>query len=150
MLNVALKFAASTVAAILTTATIHNTFETFSICSPSNNSNVFKDPSSILNHYLQEHDNNKNDGTSTCSDIDNGNLISNKYFVKVPEGKSKLEILQDLQTMNRRELVTLFKHCDVPDDLGAIEGDWDGILLNNNLVLVCEEEIVMNSLFPHF
>ena len=136
MLVVALKFAASTVAAILSTATIHNVVETFSVCSPSNNSNIFKDPSSILNHYLQQNYNNNDD-------TENNNLISNKCCVKVPEGKSKDDILQDLQTMNRRELLTLFKHCDVPDDLDIIEGDWDGILLNNNLVLVREEDIVV-------
>ena len=67
MLVVALKFAASTVAAILSTATIHNVVETFSVCSPSNNSNIFKDPSSILNHYLQQNYNN-NDDTENKND----------------------------------------------------------------------------------
>lgn len=56
--------------------------------------------------------------------------------ISIPIGKSRDDVLNDLKSMRRKDILSLFQHCEVPDDFNTIQGEWDGLLLNNNLVLV--------------
>ena len=67
--------------------------------------------------------------------------------VLMPSDKSTEEIIQDLQRMRRKDLLTLFLHCDAPEDHGVmLQGSWDGILLNNNSVLVSQVSTTLSKL----
>ena len=67
------------------------------------------------------------------SNSNSGNLIV------CTNGKCSTEILEDLKKMKRKDLLLLFLLCDAPLDEKDIHGDWDGVLLNNNSVLVGNE-----------
>lgn len=128
-----LKLATTAVAAILSTATIHNTVETFFTINNSlkgRDASIIGSSNSVLAQYLP-HRNLTDDKNEVC---------------EVPLGKTKDEIIKDFKSMSRKELVTLFQYCKVPDDLGVIEGDWDGLLLNNNLVLVSLPSILRSMI----
>jgi hypothetical protein len=58
------------------------------------------------------------------------------------------DTVKHLQSLNRQELLELFKSCEVPADLSDIEGDWDGTLLENNgLIMTKVSDIMINGLF---
>ncbi len=143
----AFKVIASAAAAILTTATINNTIETISIISSqphhhsiSHNPNTGTESEAILSQYLtviqSEDDSKKHQNQCT------------KFVTTVPMYKSKKDVLHDLQCMKRKDLLTLFKYCDnnqiindsielsTNDCMSLIQGEWNGLLLHNNLVLV--------------
>jgi hypothetical protein len=42
------------------------------------------------------------------------------------------EIVDDIKQMSRRDLLQLWLRCDVPSSLPSIDGDWNGVLLDNN------------------
>ncbi len=115
------KLATTAIAAILSTASVQNAVETFRL-TRSNTRLPEKDgsPSLILNKYLQHGVESEQAG----------------FNAKVPQGFSSEDVIEDLRSMSRKDLLTLFKYCDPPDDLNEIEGEWDGILLDNNFVLV--------------
>jgi hypothetical protein len=168
---------ASAAAAILTTATIHNVVETYLISSSSfssSPSNVpLNDSKSLVAQYLvtnwnYDEDKKKSDtnsdstttttttvatvatvATATTATTATTTCSSNNLHFKstVPIGKTEQDVIHDLQCMNRRDLLTVFKHCHVvPHDQSSIEGEWDGILLNNNLVLVRLSKITINNM----
>ena len=119
--------ASVTVAAtLITTATVNNVIETISICSDPRV--TINDNDTILNQYLTISDQGNENSKKSDSD--------QEIIAHVPHGKTKSGVINDLKSMKRKDLVRLFKHCDAPDDLSMIEGEWDGLLLNNNLVLV--------------
>ena len=147
-----IKLAASAVAAIITTATINNTVETFSIINSSQSNNIIhqKSSSSVLDQYLLWEDKDPTTSSSSSSSLSSTtyntkqelkNNNNNNVKIKIPNGKSKDEVIQDFQRMSRKELLILFQYCDdvLTDDydLSDIQGSFDGVLLNNNLVLVC-------------
>jgi hypothetical protein len=135
-------FAAATVTAILTAATVHNTAETYFICSGQNSINRIVDDTndnSIIHQYLVPLNSLDEEWTD---DIHMQNTV-----LTVPDGKSKDDVINDLKSMKRKELLTLFKHCEMTDDLDMIEGEWDGSLLNNNLVLTSVSTFITNKLF---
>lgn len=159
---------ASAAAAILTTATIHNVVETYLISSSSfssSPSNVpLNDSKSLVAQYLgtnwnydedkKKSDTNSDSTTTTTTTVATATTAtttcsSNNLHFKstVPIGKTEQDVIHDLQCMNRRDLLTVFKHCHVvPHDQSSIEGEWDGILLNNNLVLVRLSKITINNM----
>jgi hypothetical protein len=58
------------------------------------------------------------------------------------------EMVKHLQSLNRQELLELFKSCEVPADLSDIEGEWDGVLLENNgLIMTKVSNIMTHGLF---
>ena len=123
--------AAATAVAILTAATVHNTAETYFICSRQNSINRSVDDTndnSIIHQYLLP--------INSLDEERRDDIHMENTVITVPDGKSKDDVINDLKSMKRKELLTLFKYCEVTDDLDMIEGEWDGTLLNNNLVLV--------------
>ncbi len=56
--------------------------------------------------------------------------------LNIPTSKTTEDILQDLQHMRRRDLLKLYILCDAPEETKRIKGLWQGILLDNNPVLV--------------
>ncbi len=113
------KIAASMAVGAVTFASIRNMAETIYISSTCSDpsSTLALPSSSILSTYLSIDD-------------------SGKRIVSVPDSKSTDDIIDDLRVMERKDLLKLFLHCDAPD--GTTEGDFDGILLNNNAILVCK------------
>jgi hypothetical protein len=61
---------------------------------------------------------------------------TNECRIAIPKDKNDQDVIHDLKRMPRRDLIQLFLYCDVPHDLNEISGDWDGILLDNNSILV--------------
>jgi len=111
------KIAASMAIGAVSFASIRNMAETVHISSAWNNqSSTLELPSSsILSTYLSMDD-------------------SGKKKVSIPDSKSTDDIIDDLKAMERKDLLKLFLYCEAPDD--TTEGDFDGILLNNNEILV--------------
>lgn len=72
---------------------------------------------------------------------DSGNLIV------CPKGKCSTEIIEDLKKMKRKDLLLLFLLCDAPLEEKDIHGDWDGVLLNNNSVLVSNGSNLYSPLY---
>lgn len=132
MVAIIAKVVGSLSTAILTYASARNMLETTHITSMVQNEkgSIEKvlqhqfDP--LLAQYISKND---------C-----GNLIV------CPQGKCSTEILEDLKKMKRKDLLLLFLLCDAPLDEKDIHGDWDGVLLNNNSVLVSNES---NLFHPH-
>ena len=56
--------------------------------------------------------------------------------IQVAKSKSTDDIVNDLSQMKRKELLTLFLLCEAPKQRADLEGSWEGILLDNNYVLV--------------
>jgi hypothetical protein len=52
------------------------------------------------------------------------------------KSSSSSDIIHNLKKMSRKELLELFLKCEPPTDLDDVLGSWDGILLQNNFVLV--------------
>jgi hypothetical protein len=49
-------------------------------------------------------------------------------------------VVSDLEDLSRKELVELFLSCQRPENISAIEGEWNGVLLENNgFVLVSSD-----------
>jgi hypothetical protein len=49
-------------------------------------------------------------------------------------------VVSDLEELSRKELVELFLTCQPPENISAIEGEWNGVLLENNgFVLVSSD-----------
>jgi hypothetical protein len=46
-------------------------------------------------------------------------------------GKSSHQIVEELQKMNRQEILNLFLACPSVQ-LDDLDGEWDGLLLDNN------------------
>jgi hypothetical protein len=62
--------------------------------------------------------------------------------------ESSSDMVKHLQSLNRQELLELFKASEVPADLSDIEGEWDGVLLENNGILMTKvSNIMTNGLF---
>ena len=115
-------------AGLVATATIYNTAETYAICK--------KDASSTSN---------SNSKDSSTSILDQYKIIGDDT-ISVPTGKSKDDIINDLKAMRRRDVLEIFKRCEVPEQLDIIDGEWDGLLLNNNYVLVSQLCFVNNMM----
>jgi len=87
------------------------------------------DKSSILSCYLQTDTN----GPPNAS---------------IPTDKTTSEVIRDLERMKRDELFTLFLSCVPPTELKQIQGEWDGLLLENNgLVMTKVGSFLSNTLF---
>jgi hypothetical protein len=59
----------------------------------------------------------------------------------------KDRVLEKLQAMPRHELLRLFLVSQHPTDLEAIQGEWNGILLSNNIILTSITNFLSNGLF---
>lgn len=137
MVAIFIKAAASLATGLLGVASLRNMAETYYICSsstigtttgvatPSNNVNS----NSILEEYIS-----MNENINECN-------------VAIPQHKTDRDVIHDLKQMPRRDLIRLFLHCDVPNDLSEVCGDWDGILLNNNYILTSVSNFITNQLF---
>ena len=71
----------------------------------------------------------------------NGPFVTSKdddklWNVSYKSTSSSDTIIHNLKQMSRKELLELFLKCEPPTDLNDVLGSWDGILLQNNLVLV--------------
>lgn len=67
---------------------------------------------------------------------------------RVPSTDHALKTVEDLQSLNRFELLQLFSDGEVPGDLSDIEGEWEGELLDNNGVIMTKvSDIMTNVLF---
>ena len=60
---------------------------------------------------------------------------------------SQEKVLERIQSMPRNELLELFLSSDPPTSLESINGEWNGILLNNNIVLTTVTNFLTNGLF---
>mmetsp|Transcript_1708 Transcript_1708/g.1892 ORF Transcript_1708/g.1892 Transcript_1708/m.1892 type:complete len:265 (-) Transcript_1708:190-984(-) len=126
--------------AILAASTIRNSVETFLIVCNCNsngkntntNNRIIKGKDSILNQYFSS---------------DHEDFYTDKFIATVPLGKSKSDVVNDLKSMPRNDLLTLFLNCEEPNNLKIVEGEWDGILLNNNGVLTTVSNFLTNQLF---
>jgi hypothetical protein len=73
---------------------------------------------------------------------DNSGGILQQYInpttseIQIAKSKSTNDIVNDLSKMKRKELLTLFLLCEAPKQRADLEGSWEGILLDNNYVLV--------------
>ena len=138
MVVIALKLAASAAASIaagtLTFASVRNAVETISICSnhPSNQNTNAISPA----RALTESDSGSFFAPSTGPILGKYITSDGTALSIATEEKSVDEIIQDLKQLKRRELLTIFLHCDSPEDVNMIKGKWDGYLLDNNSVLV--------------
>jgi len=126
IISIVIKAAASLATGVLALSSTRNMFETYKM---------------IINHrkigtYTMDH---------ILEDSINPSLLQ-KYITCDKEGRimlsidskvvSSQEIVNDLQHMSRKDLLRLFLLCDSHVDEKEIIGEWDGILLNNNSVLV--------------
>lgn len=116
--------------AIIGSGTIYNSVET--ILGNRKGVSLSNSSSTILDQYLHS----KPEFTCSNDNISDDSSDSVNKIV-APHGRSKDDVLEDLKSMKRKELLTLFRYCDTPDDLRVLEGEWDGVLLNNNYVMVC-------------
>jgi hypothetical protein len=41
-----------------------------------------------------------------------------------------------LAVLNRRQILEIYKQCEVPNDISDLQGEWNGMLLKNNAILV--------------
>lgn len=125
MVAIIAKVVGSLSTAILTYASARNMLETTHI------TNLVKNEKNSIEKILEQ----RFDPllTQYISSNDSGNLIV------CPKGKCSTEIIEDLKKMKRKDLLLLFLLCDAPLDEKDIHGDWDGVLLNNNSVLVGNE-----------
>ena len=56
--------------------------------------------------------------------------------------------VKGLQTLSRHELLKLYLHtCQAPRDLEQLNGDWNGVLLQNGFLLTAISRFVANRLF---
>jgi len=77
-------------------------------------------------------------------------MVDGTTTASAPNGKSSDDVIQDLKKLKRNELLTLFLHCDDVTDssLKEIQGNWDGILLDNNgIVMTYVSSFLTNYLF---
>jgi hypothetical protein len=86
---------------------------------------------------FQKHSNNRGKNSILHQYISVPNPTG-KCVIHIPTDKKDHDVIHDLKQMSRKDLITLFLHCDVPNDIDEIRGDWDGILLSNNFILVSE------------
>ena len=68
-------------------------------------------------------------------------------WVSIGNVAGKEEVLRKLQEMPKRDLLHSFLSSECPKDLESIKGEWNGILLNNNVVLTTVSSILTNVFF---
>jgi hypothetical protein len=79
---------------------------------------------------------------TSITTLDKSNAILQQYIdpsnseMQVPSSKNTEDIIEDLRQMKRQELLKLFMLCEAPKETEILQGSWDGILLNNNQILV--------------
>lgn len=73
---------------------------------------------------------------------------NNNNSAKIPSIQlSRESIVDDIQKLNRLQILKLyFEQCRVPESLDEIDGEWNGILLQNN-GLVCTTGFFLHSRF---
>jgi len=60
-------------------------------------------------------------------------------------------VVKQIEQMNRKELVEVFLSCEAPTDLSEIQGEWNGVLLDNNgFVMVGSTQTRTLSINQHF
>lgn len=133
MVAIIAKVVGSLSTAILTYASARNMLETTHITSMVQNEKGSIEK--VLQHQFDPL------LAQYISKNDSGNLIV------CPQGKCSTEILEDLKKMKRKDLLLLFVLCDAPLDEKDIHGDWDGVLLNNNSVLVSNGSNLYSPLY---
>jgi hypothetical protein len=145
-----LPVARITVAAItgsLVYNTGRNVYETIQCTKHYNNEQLHGIGSSILlqlNHT-------KPIIASTIASNDNDNISTSTMTSNM--SSLQPQSISDIQTMSRQQILDLYlHHCTVPSDLSILEGEWYGILLNNNglvrLSIFCctTKKIILESL----
>jgi hypothetical protein len=77
---------------------------------------------------------------------------SNKVtrLINTFEGPSRLptdDIVNQLKSMNRMELLQVFKNSQAPTSISDIEGAWDGVLLENNGFVMTTISSILTNIF---
>lgn len=124
---------------ILGGSTITNVIETISICSSHDRSgdtygSCDAGGSKLLNEYVQE-------------------SSSNIGLTASAPDKSTEQVISDLKKMKRKDLISLFLHLPAPAILAdnntgkGISGEFDGILLDNGIIMTSVANFITNVLF---
>ena len=62
-----------------------------------------------------------------------------------PPEKSVDDVLRDLRSMSRSELLNLFLRCPAPRDAAAAAGEWDGTLLDNGGIVMSSASALLTD-----
>mmetsp|Transcript_11270 Transcript_11270/g.27127 ORF Transcript_11270/g.27127 Transcript_11270/m.27127 type:complete len:233 (-) Transcript_11270:51-749(-) len=81
-------------------------------------------------------------------EVRNSDNLPDLASQRLPSTDHALKTVEDLHSLNRLELLQLFSAGEVPTDLSAIEGEWEGELLDNNgVIMTTVSNIMTNGLF---
>jgi hypothetical protein len=115
------RAAVTAIAASLAYNTGRNVYETIQITK----STLHPTPNSLT------------DGHTSVVHVAEDSPSSNRILLDPVAISSMPTSVVELQALSRRQIINLYNnHCIVPNDLSIIDGEWQGILLNNN-GLVC-------------
>ena len=81
-------------------------------------------------------------------EVKNADSLPDLSTLRLPSTEDPTRTVEYLHSLNRRELLQLFSHCEAPSDLSGIEGEWEGELLENNgVIMTTVSNIMTNGLF---
>jgi hypothetical protein len=75
------------------------------------------------------------------------NLPVNSDSICFPEIIGPSASVEHLQTMKRKQLIELFSASKVPSDLSEVEGEWDGFLLDNGILMTSVSNLISHKFF---
>mmetsp|Transcript_9915 Transcript_9915/g.9602 ORF Transcript_9915/g.9602 Transcript_9915/m.9602 type:complete len:263 (-) Transcript_9915:149-937(-) len=109
---------------------------------------------SIVSRELNINDSNDNDEYLAAMSVSakNRSPILNEYMStsKGTSGykKSMAEVLLDLKGLKRSEFIELWHSCEAPSGMKQVDGEWNGILLDNNgPIMTSVSNILSNTFF---
>ena len=125
----------SIAAGALTFGTVRNIAETISITKAYQNAWDF------VEHENEALEFSRNPSNLPIIPIKFSSPLASKYIKMTKEelyGSNADEVIQDLKQMPRGDLLKLYLSvCEPISSSDVVNGAWDGILLNNNEIMVC-------------
>ncbi|CAJ1966786.1 unnamed protein product [Cylindrotheca closterium] len=81
-------------------------------------------------------------------ELRNSDNLPDLSIQKLPSTDHAMKTVEDLHSLNRLELLSLFSSGEIPIDLSDIEGEWEGELLDNNgAIMTTVSNIMTNGFF---